>query len=156
MHMGPLSPVHDRAWRAFLQAHARLTERLDAELQQATPLALGEFEVLDTLWRSDGRLRMAELAEKVRASRSGLTRRIDRLERRGLVRRETCWEDKRGLFAALTDQGRAALGRSLPLHAAGLQRLFFDFLTEEQIRLLAERLEEVAAAASNGEPPQQD
>ena len=48
---------------------------------------------------------MSELAERVLLSRSGLTRLVDRLEREGLVRREPCEDDARGLYTVLTDAG---------------------------------------------------
>ena len=53
---------------------------------------------------------MAELADSVLLSRSGMTRLVDRLEREGLLERDTCAADGRGTFAVLTDAGEALLG----------------------------------------------
>ena len=66
------------------------------------------------------RLRMSELAERVLLSRSGLTRLVDRLEREGLVRREACDDDARGLFTVLTDDGLARLREASPMHLRGV------------------------------------
>ncbi len=137
-----------RAWSAFLEAHARLTQRLNDRLEQIGSLSLSEFQVLNVLEGAGGRLRMAELADLVLTSRSGLTRRIDRLERRGLVSREPCEQDKRGSFAVLTDRGRDVLAETHPLHAGEIRRLFFDPLSEQQVEVLARGLEEVAERAS--------
>lgn len=137
-----------RAWRAFLEAHARLTQRLNDRLEQTGSLSLSEFQVLNVLEGAGGRLRMAELADLVLTSRSGLTRRIDRLERRGLVSREPCEQDKRGSFAVLTERGRDVLAETHPLHAREIRRLFFDSLSEQQVEVLARGLEEVAERAS--------
>ena len=107
----------------LVEAHARLTGALGAELQQATGLPLAWFEVLLRLGRSpDQRLRMSELARQMPLSTSGLTRLIDRVEAAGLVRREACPSDRRGQLAVLTDEGEAALGRALPVHVEGLRR----------------------------------
>ena len=68
-----------------------------------------EFEVLLRLVRSPGhRLRMSDLADQTALSTSGITRVVDRLERDGLVCRETCVTDRRGFWAALTSTGSLA------------------------------------------------
>ena len=85
------------AWRGMLRTHARLTKALDVELVSAHGLPLTSYEVLLHLADSpDGRLRMSELADSVLLSRSGLTRLVDRLERQGLLGRESCPNDRRG------------------------------------------------------------
>ena len=66
------------------------------------------------------RLRMTELAERGAALRSGLTRLVDRLEREGLVRREACDSDARGLFTVLTDAGLERLREASPVHLRGV------------------------------------
>ena len=106
----------------LVEAHARLTGALGAELQQVTNLPLAWFEVLLRLGRSpEHRLRMSELARQMPLSTSGLTRLIDRVEAAGLVRREACPSDRRGQLAVLTDAGEAALAEALPVHVRGLR-----------------------------------
>ena len=74
------------AWKGFLRAHREVVARLDDELQRSHDLPLSSYEVLLYLAQSDdGRLRMGELADRLLLSRSGLTRLVDRLERRDLV-----------------------------------------------------------------------
>ena len=73
------------AWRALLQAHATLMRQLATELVQETGLTLGDFDVLAQLAAAGGELRMTELAARALSSRSGMTRRIDRLVEEGLV-----------------------------------------------------------------------
>jgi DNA-binding MarR family transcriptional regulator len=122
------------AWRGFLRTHARVTRVLDAELMAAHGLPLSSYEVLLFLEDApDGSLRMAELADSVLLSRSGLTRMVDRLEQGGLVRRETCASDLRGFNAVLTDGGRAALLEARRTHLSGVRRLYLErFSLEEQ------------------------
>src|SRR4051794_6204501 len=77
-----------RAWRGLLRAHACLSRRLDAALDQAHGLPLSSYEVLDRLDDSSGgRMRMCDLAEQAQLSRSGLTHLVDRLERENLIER---------------------------------------------------------------------
>src|SRR5438034_575812 len=92
-----------RAWRGMLRAHAALTKALDADLDAAHRLPLSSYEVLLYLNDADdGRMRMRDLAASVILSRSGLTRLADRLEREGLIRRESCPSDALGALLDLT------------------------------------------------------
>jgi DNA-binding MarR family transcriptional regulator len=104
-----------RAWRGMLRAHAALTKALDADLEAAHGLPLSSYEVLMYLNDAEGRkMRMRDLAASVILSRSGLTRLADRLEREGLIRRESCDDDARGAYAVLTPAG--AEKRGAPPH----------------------------------------
>lgn len=128
-----------RAWRGFLQAHARLVRELDEELRAVHGLPLSSYDVLTTLESApERRLRMRELADAIVLSRSGLTRLVDRLERDGLVEREECEEDARGAFAALTGAGLAALHEARPTHQAGVRRRFLAELAPGQLKDLGD------------------
>jgi DNA-binding MarR family transcriptional regulator len=121
----------------MLRAHAELTRALDAELTREHDLPLSSYEVLLFLGDSDeGRMRMSELADSVLLSRSGLTRLVDRLERQGLLRRERCDSDARGLFAEITDEGRAAFAEARKTHLDGVRRLFLDRFSRDELRTL--------------------
>ena len=69
------------AWRAFLNAHALATKRINRDLAEAGLPDLTWYDVLWTLHRADGRrLRIRELADAVVLSSTGMTRFVDRLE----------------------------------------------------------------------------
>jgi len=124
-----LTDLELAAWRGFLRTHAALFKALDAELEAAHGLPLTTYEVLVSLLHAPGRrLRMAELAQHMLLSRSGVTRLVDRLERDGLLRREECSDDGRGCFATLTDEGEAVLRKARPTHLEGVRRRFLDRL----------------------------
>src|SRR5918912_3418305 len=98
-----LSPVELGAWRGMLRVHSALVRELDAEILAAHDLPLSSYDVLIYLRSApDRRLRMAEIADSVLLSRSGVTRLVDRLVAEGLVVRDACEEDGRGSFAVLT------------------------------------------------------
>lgn len=135
---GPLSELELEAWRGFLRTHATLTRELDDELRRAEALSLSEYDVLVQLADAPGgRLRMAELASAVVLSRSGLTRLVDGLERKGLVSRERCPDDARGFHAVITKDGLAVRRRASRTHLAGVRERFLGRLSTEQLEELA-------------------
>ncbi|HLW80333.1 MAG TPA: MarR family transcriptional regulator [Terriglobia bacterium] len=133
------------AWRAFLTAHALVLERIDRDLVDAGVLPLTWYDVLYTLYLGPGRRRrMADLAQAVLLSRSGLTRLVDRIEKKRLLRREMCPSDRRGAFAVLTGKGLDALRQTWPVYAHGIQRHFAGPLSEAEVRTLARSLARLA------------
>jgi DNA-binding MarR family transcriptional regulator len=133
-----LSPAELGAWRGFLRVHSTLVKALDAELQSAHGLPLSSYEVLITLRTAPGRrLRMAELADRVILSRSGMTRLVDRLAREGLLEREPCDSDARGYFAVLTRAGEQLLATARRTHLDGVRERFVDHFTPEELATLA-------------------
>jgi DNA-binding MarR family transcriptional regulator len=125
------------AWRAFLRAHAVLTDTLDRELQAERDLPLAWYDVLLNLSEADdGRLRMRDLADRVMLSRSGLTRLVDRLERDGYLERCSCAHDARGAFAVLTPAGREKLEAARETHLAGVRELFLSHFSEDELDVL--------------------
>jgi len=122
-----LTDEEQLAWRLLLRVTLTLVDRLDAELRTAHDLTLGDYEILAHLsGQDDRRLRMRDLADRALVSKSRLTHTVDRLERRGYVRRERCETDRRGISAALTDAGHAALTAAAPTHVEGVRRLLLD------------------------------
>ncbi len=118
------------SWRSFLQAHARLTRRLDEELQAAHHLSLAEYDALVQLAGTpDQRLRMSALADRVLLSRSGITRLVDRLEAGGMVRRSACPTDARGAEAILTAEGLERLRDASRTHLGGVERYFLGVVS---------------------------
>lgn len=134
-------------------AHALLLDRIDRELLEARVLPLAWYDVLYTLYLGpERRLRMAELAEALLLSRSGLTRLVDRIEKKDLLRRETCASDRRGAFAVLTDKGLEALRQTWPVYARGIQRHFAGTLTDVEVETLATSFQRLTETESGRRP----
>src|SRR6266496_1426096 len=138
------------AWRSLLRAHATLMRRLDTDLEQATGLALADFDVLAQLAEARGELRMTELADRALISRSGMTRRVARLVDEGLVRRDKAGTDARGVVVALTKAGIARLAATAPVHARGISTLFVAQLDDQELALLERALNKVIVDCSFG------
>jgi DNA-binding MarR family transcriptional regulator len=127
-----LDEQQQRTWRAFLVGTTLLMDRLDRELREQHRLSLPEYEILVRLSEADGhRLRMAQLADSVSHSRSRVTHTVTRMETAGLVARDACVSDGRGVEAVLTDHGRAVLQAAAPTHVAGVRRLLVDLVDDE-------------------------
>src|SRR5689334_10171790 len=108
-------------WRELLDQHARVTCALEHALESEHGLGVSEFEVLDRLAaeKGEGR-RIQEIAGEVHLSQSALSRVVARLEAEGLVKRAMCQEDRRGVYACLTDAGRERHAAAQPTHRAVL------------------------------------
>jgi DNA-binding MarR family transcriptional regulator len=138
------------AWRSLLRAHASLLRRLDTDLQQATGLALADFDVLAQLAQAHGGLRMTELADRALISRSGMSRRVARLVDEGLLRRDKAGSDGRGVVVALTQAGITRLAATAPVHARGIATLFVAQLDDQELALLERALNKVIVDCSFG------
>jgi DNA-binding MarR family transcriptional regulator len=138
-------PVADdpgiEAWVRFLQAHAAVTRRLEAELRSECAISLAEYETLLHLAQAEeGSLRMSDLADRLLLSRSGVTRLVDRLEASGDVERRTCPSDARGSLAHLTVAGRVRLRAAAPVHLRVVREHFIDVIPASEIGPLGRTL----------------
>lgn len=112
-------------WRAFLNAHARVTRAIGRELAAADLPDLSWYDLLWALYRQPGRsLRVNELAREVVLSPTAMSRFVDRVEAAGYVRREPDPADRRALQIALTDAGVDLLRRMWPIYARGIEEQF--------------------------------
>jgi DNA-binding MarR family transcriptional regulator len=134
-------------WRSFLRAHAVVLRELERELDRDAELPLSWYDVLLTLAQApDRRLRMAELADRVLLSRSGLTRLVDRLEKAGYVQREPSPGDARGTFTVLLPAGLRRLREAVPIHLAGIQRHWLAHFDDDELRTLGALLQRLDVA----------
>jgi DNA-binding MarR family transcriptional regulator len=138
------------AWRALLKARATLLRRLATDLEKKTGLSLGDFDVLGQLAEAGGALRMTELADRTLSSRSGMTRRIDRMVEEGLVRRANADGDARGVVVALTDSGLGRLTETVPIHLRGVAELFVARLDDQELAALESTLDKVTVDCGFG------
>src|SRR3954447_17332281 len=94
-----LTDAEQCAWRTHLEVTKLLTHQLERDLQPFG-LTMNDYEILVNLSESAGhRMRMSDLASATLQSKSRLSHQITRMEKAGLVRRQDCDSDKRGLFA---------------------------------------------------------
>ena len=150
-----LDQDQQRSWRAWISCSQLLADRLGRDLAEATGLSMADYPILVRLSdRPERRMRMSELAEATLSSRSRLSHQIDRMEQAGLVQRETCDSDKRGLNAVMTEHGWDVLVAAAPSHVASVREHFVDVLTPEEFEALGAACAKVVARLQERSGPQ--
>jgi len=139
-----LSAEELRAWQALLHAHHEVNRKLDAELRRDHHLSLADYDVLLRLANAPDGLPMGELAGRVLASPSTLTRRVDGLVEAGFIARRRSEQDSRVLLARLTERGRSVLRRAAVTHVRGIREHFTSHLSDEQLKDVVAALEVIA------------
>jgi DNA-binding MarR family transcriptional regulator len=123
------------SWLSVMRLMTWLPWSIDQQLQRDSNLRMVEYQVLAMLSESPDRtMRMSSLAEVTNASLSRLSRLVQRLEDRGLVRREPDPTDGRFTKAVLTERGFRTLAEAAPEHVAHVRALVIDVLSPEQLR----------------------
>lgn len=103
-----LDSYSDQAvWSKVLALHAHVERQLAQALQRRHGVGLSEYRALAELSNApDGERRMQELADRIGLGQSSVTRLVARLDTLGFARKDHCPDDKRGIYAVITDQGR--------------------------------------------------
>ncbi len=137
----PIAP-----WRAMLLAHNRALRAIEADLAAAGAIPLTWYDVLLELRAAGGPLRMQELGQRVVLSRTRVSRLVQELESRGLVRRTPDPDDRRSTLASITDAGLAALTEAAPTYLAGIEAHFSRHLEPAERRAITVGLTRVVGA----------
>jgi DNA-binding MarR family transcriptional regulator len=117
-----------KQWRDLARHYAQISCRLDKALHERHGLGMSEFEILDRLVEGGKDcVRMQELGEAVHLSQSALSRAVARLDKEGLVDREMCDMDRRGVFVRLTDAGWGRWQEASPTHREVVEESLADF-----------------------------
>jgi DNA-binding MarR family transcriptional regulator len=136
------------AWYATVRAHSALGELMEKRLEAAVAMPLAWYDVLVNLYLAPGHaLRMSELADTVVLSRSWLTRRVDQLEKAGLVERCSADGDGRGVRARLTREGKRAYLKMERVHSAVVDEFFASHATATEADSVRRVMDRVAASA---------
>ena len=121
------TPQERAAWRGLLEVHAFVIHQLNVQMQALHGLTLSQCEVLILVSDAPGqRMRMTELAEGLLLSRSACTRLVDRLETLGYITRRAASDDRRGLYAQLTDTGRHVITPARATYREAVHAAFLD------------------------------
>lgn len=140
-------------WQAMLQAQARVCAALTRHLQAECDLPLKWYHILVYLdHQSCGSLRLQDLAVAIGVSQSGLTRLLDRMTEAGLVQREPCQADRRGMYAVITPAGRTAVEQARPLYQRCVEEYFMQHFELSEIEALRKSLTKVLTTSEALEP----
>ena len=121
------SAVHLRLvlWRA-----AKAVEEVDLKSVASTGLGLSDFAVLEVLLNK-GAMRVNDVGKTVLLTSGSISVAVDRLEKKGLVVRQKCENDRRVCYVELTDEGRVLIRAAFREHAGNLERAM-AFLSQEE------------------------
>lgn len=139
-----LNTAEMRAWLAYVTTSVDLQRAIERDLE---PFGLdgGDYQLLAMLSdATDRRMKMCDLADTLRLSRSGLTRRMEGVLRKKLVGRVQSEGDKRVAYAVLTDKGMNLLRTVAPHHVDSVRHHMIDRLNDTEIRALATAFEKIA------------
>jgi DNA-binding MarR family transcriptional regulator len=145
----------NESWESLLTAHAEMMRHLNRE-EVWCEVSRTEYDVLYTLSKSKRPLRLGELNRRVLLSQPALSRMVERLVGRGLVRREADADDARAALLSLTDEGRAQQRSTGRAHALNVSRTMTAAFSDEEMRelmalcrkLTVERDAEIATASA--------
>ena len=145
----------DPAQARALKLWVVLSRAFDAVQRQARAdaarhgLTVAEFGILELLYHKGPTL-LGEAQRKTLVSSGGITYLVDRLEERGLVRRERCPQDRRAWYASLTPAGERLVADIFPQHAERIRRAMAGLGAQEQAQatVLLRKLGLAAAAAA--------
>ena len=145
-----LSDTEMKAWLGFITISPDLLRVIEHDLE---PFGLdgGDYQLLAML--SDApeyKMRMSELAEILRLSRGGLTRRMEGVLRAKLVVRVRDESDGRAAFAQLTAEGFELLNKAAPVHLKSVRRHMIDHLSKAEIAAIGTAFAKIAKQISKG------
>lgn len=133
------------AWRSFIETSGDLMRAIERDL---APFGLdrGDYQLLAMLSEADdGRLRLCDLAETLRLTPSGLTRRMEGVVKKKLVTKSRSTDDRRVTYAHITPKGLELLKKAAPHHLRSVRALMIDHLTPAEIKALGSAFTKIAA-----------
>jgi DNA-binding MarR family transcriptional regulator len=119
-------PARDKAelvWEGISRAHCSLVAAIEKDMQPETGISLPWYQVLAHLSQApEGRLRFQDLARVVGITDSGASRRLEQMLKAGLIERYICDSDRRGVYALMTDKGKATYTRAHAVFVRSIKR----------------------------------
>lgn len=145
--MPGLDIAEQRSWHNYLDSALRMYAALNRGLSEAHQLTLNDVRLLDMLNSSStGSARMGDLAEALMSLPSRVTRQIRRLEAQGLVTRTASREDRRGVLATITDDGREVVGKAMVTYTEAVRTHYLGQLSRPQTTAMGENCRRISLA----------
>jgi DNA-binding MarR family transcriptional regulator len=139
-----ISPEEFRAYAALIASSTLLQRAVERNLREQADLTQVQFEILMNLANAgDSGIRMAQLADALIVSRSGLSYQVAQLESRGWITRERSADDERGVVARITPDGERLRQRVFAGHTDIVRSAFLDAVAPGELTTLTTALERV-------------
>jgi DNA-binding MarR family transcriptional regulator len=131
------TPEEHELWKAFFIMRRQLELTLERRLQADAGISSADYEILVSLDDSQSkRLRAGQIGDIIGWEKSRVSHQITRMEQRGLVKREECGDDARGVWVVLTNDGEAAAHGAQGDRKEALRQYFFDVLSDDEKQAL--------------------
>jgi len=135
------------AWTGLVQAQQRLIDKVEQELKKKGLPPLTWYDVLWELESSDGGIRrLNDLGKRVLLDKYNVTRLVQRLEQEGLVARDQCPQDGRGVTACITDKGRKLRKEMWPVYEQVVRENFLSKFNQKELKELKNFIERIQAS----------
>jgi DNA-binding MarR family transcriptional regulator len=122
-----------QVWEGLTRAHSAMTAALERDMLPEAGIPLGWYEVLAHLSRApDEAMRFQDLAREAGITDSGASRRLDQMIKAELIERRSCPTDRRGVFAHMTPEGKAAYEKGHAVFLKSLDRNLSSHLQAEE------------------------
>lgn len=131
--------IETKAWTGLIKAQQQLLDKVEEALKKRKLPPLSWYDILWELEKSqDGSLRLNGIGERVLLNKYNVTRLIDRMEKEGLVSREACKIDGRGIFACITNKGKKLRKKMWPIYEKVIDENFLSHFNKKELKQLAE------------------
>jgi DNA-binding MarR family transcriptional regulator len=140
-----LSEEEFRAYAALIASSTLLQRAVERNLREQADLSQVQFEILMNLSIAGAAgIRMAQLADALIVSRSGLSYQVAQLESRAWITRERYAGDERGVVARITAKGEQIRKRVFDGHVDVVRSGFLDAVDGTELATLTAALQRVA------------
>jgi MarR family 2-MHQ and catechol resistance regulon transcriptional repressor len=129
----PLDDAEASSLKLFVvlsKAYKTVMERAIKDMKQYS-ISPSEFMVLELLY-TKGRIPLQQIGEKILITSGSITYNIDKLEKKEYIQRVPCKEDRRVIYAEITEAGNEFFGRIFPSHAAKIHSMLTGISQEEK------------------------
>ncbi|CAN5164950.1 MarR family transcriptional regulator [soil metagenome] len=131
------TPEERELWKAFYIMRRQLELTLERRLHADAGISSADYEILIALNEDPAkRLRAGQIGDIIGWEKSRVSHQITRMEQRGLVKREECGDDARGVWVVLTEDGDSAVLSTRRDRTAAIREYFFDVLTDDEKSVL--------------------
>jgi DNA-binding MarR family transcriptional regulator len=122
-----------QVWEILARVHSTTSAAIEKDMLPNAGIPLAWFDVLAHLNRApDAMLRFQDLARLAGITDSGASRRIEQMIKAGLIDRHSCPADRRGVYAHLTDKGKAAYEKAYTVFVYSLEQNLGSHLAPEE------------------------
>lgn len=125
----------------LMQTSKAIQERIRDEMSK-NKLSITEFSVLEVLFHK-GKQTIQQIGSKILISSGSMTYVIDKLEKKGILKRNDCREDRRVIHITLTAEGIKMMESIMPKYQDMIDSIFAD-LTDNESQLLVDSLIKVS------------